>query len=83
MAAPTVRPSEIPPGLEAWFGRLGGVVQVRYGERFYEGRLSKVAATGAFIRLSGVIHDDMTRRTIELPLDDCTLLPKRHTKDIR
>jgi hypothetical protein len=70
----------VPPSLVEWFGRVGGEVTIRYeapGESpaFYTGKLKSVRPTGATCTLSG-IEDGGQRRTIEFPLDRCTLLDK-------
>jgi hypothetical protein len=71
----------VPSPLEEWFGRLGGHVLFRYHApgatlpRLVAGKLTKVAATGAYARISGVDTED-GKRTLDYPLERCQLLTK-------
>lgn len=72
---------EVPKGFEQWFGSVGARVTVRYAQpghpvELIEGKLSKVASTGAWARISGVEQGDGSRRTVEYPIEWCTLLTK-------
>ena len=75
---------DVPPALVEWFGRVGGHVVVRYKPPdrpadappwLLSGKLRKVAATGAYVTLSGIEMQDGSRRTLDLPLECCTLMP--------
>jgi hypothetical protein len=75
-----VAPQFIPESLLEWHRHLRQKVIVKFegpnGTVIFEGKLSKIAPTGAFIMLSGV-ETEQGRQKLHLPLERCKIMDPR------